>query len=434
MVLRAASLAWLGPLWGSRSNRLKLRSSADNAAWCVVSESGDASSLFVEAWRSRRPLLARQAADVSWWSQEMEDEIAGLSLEQDVTSRLVWGGGAKVEAGPLSDEQLRSLPSTEWTVLVNDVEALSPSVGAFARAMWAGPLRCGAWARDDAMVSLAAPGGGVGPHVDSNDVVLVQVAGRRKWALARTPVYDFRRDEAKEATCISDFEPDVVLELEPGDWLFVPARVPHEGVATRGVCATVSLGFRSYSALDLATRWIDTQAFWDERDSTHVFSGLVHDRPNALPPAAVAAAKAAVLTAFERKLDDTLVPLLGECLTASRDEKLDRDADAWNAVLVDHLEGTLVVPDIHDDDLLFLPAAGTRLAFYDDDTQVRLFVDGKASAPLPLHLAPFVRLLAESDTPFTAALLRDFAQADSLAADLLTELTDQGHLIAMRRA
>ena len=51
---------------------------------------------------------------------------------------------------------------------------------------------------DDLMVSYAAPGGGVGPHVDSYDVFLLQGFGRRRW---RFGAQDDRRAEA--AVCRS---------------------------------------------------------------------------------------------------------------------------------------------------------------------------------------------------------------------------------------
>jgi hypothetical protein len=34
------------------------------------------------------------------------------------------------------------------------------------------------------MISLAGPGGGVGPHVDSYDVFLIQMSGRRHWKIS----------------------------------------------------------------------------------------------------------------------------------------------------------------------------------------------------------------------------------------------------------
>ena len=47
---------------------------------------------------------------------------------------------------------------------------------------------------DDVMVSYAAPGGGVGPHVDSYDVFLLQAHGRRRWRYGRQSDLALRPD------------------------------------------------------------------------------------------------------------------------------------------------------------------------------------------------------------------------------------------------
>ena len=46
---------------------------------------------------------------------------------------------------------------------------------------------------DDVMVSFATDRGGVGPHVDSYDVFLLQASGRRRWRIATRPVGDAGR-------------------------------------------------------------------------------------------------------------------------------------------------------------------------------------------------------------------------------------------------
>jgi 50S ribosomal protein L16 3-hydroxylase len=40
---------------------------------------------------------------------------------------------------------------------------------------------------DDLMLSWASDGGGVGPHLDSYDVFLIQVLGQRRWRIGRAP-------------------------------------------------------------------------------------------------------------------------------------------------------------------------------------------------------------------------------------------------------
>ncbi|MCK7498956.1 MAG: hypothetical protein MZW92_56850 [Comamonadaceae bacterium] len=52
---------------------------------------------------------------------------------------------------------------------------------------------------DDLMLSWASDGGGVGPHIDSYDVFLLQVQGRRRWRIGRVADASLRRGRAAEA-------------------------------------------------------------------------------------------------------------------------------------------------------------------------------------------------------------------------------------------
>src|SRR5262249_57088709 len=65
---------------------------------------------------------------------------------------------------------------------------------------------------DDVMVSYATPGGGVGPHVDSYDVFLLQGPGRRRWRV-------WFGGEVLE------------YQVGPGDLLYLPPGLKHDGVA-----------------------------------------------------------------------------------------------------------------------------------------------------------------------------------------------------------
>jgi 50S ribosomal protein L16 3-hydroxylase len=92
---------------------------------------------------------------------------------------------------------------------------------------------------DDVMVSYATPGGGVGPHVDSYDVFLLQGPGRRRW---RT----WSPDGA--------FHEETVAES--GDLLYVPPGWKHDGVAL-DACYTYSIGFRAPKGAELAAAFLD---------------------------------------------------------------------------------------------------------------------------------------------------------------------------------
>ena len=107
---------------------------------------------------------------------------------------------------------------------------------------------------DDLMVSLAAPGGGVGPHVDSYDVFLLQGAGRRRWRYGR------QRDLALRAglplKILRRFKPAHDAVLGPGDMLYLPPSYAHDGVAI-DPCITYSIGFRAPATNELAVAFLD---------------------------------------------------------------------------------------------------------------------------------------------------------------------------------
>jgi 50S ribosomal protein L16 3-hydroxylase len=132
-----------------------------------------------------------------------------------------------------------------WTLLVQGLDLHVPA----AHAMLA-PFRFVPAARlDDLMVSWASPGGGVGPHVDSYDVFLLQVQGRRRWRVA--PPGDAAFIEGLPLKILRRFEPAHDWVLEPGDMLYLPPGWGHDGVAVGGECMTCSVGFRAPSMAEL---------------------------------------------------------------------------------------------------------------------------------------------------------------------------------------
>ena len=113
---------------------------------------------------------------------------------------------------------------------------------------------------DDLMISWASDGGGVGPHVDSYDVFLLQAGGRRRWRIARR--YDAALDARAPLKVLRRFVAEHEYVLEPGDLLYLPPDWAHEGVAVGGNCMTCSIGMRAPQrgalAAELAQRLAET--------------------------------------------------------------------------------------------------------------------------------------------------------------------------------
>lgn len=175
------------------------------------------------------------------------DEIAWLATLDDVESRLVLTDRSgretryRVEHGPFSDETLGALPDRDWTLLVQDVEKHLPDFREWLTAVPFIPD----WRIDDLMVSCAAPGGSVGPHVDNYDVFLCQGKGNREWRLAPAS-HAAEPQEAGELSLVAPFDDPEPHTATAGDVLYLPPGVPHWGIA-RNLCVTWSIGMRAPS-------------------------------------------------------------------------------------------------------------------------------------------------------------------------------------------
>jgi len=212
---------------------------------------------FLERYWQREPLLWRQALP-GFTSPIDPTLLAELSCQDEADARLVihhpdrtpaW----EVQHGPFEPELFDTLPERSWTLLVQAVDAWLPAVDALKSAFDFLP----SWRMDDIMVSHAVTGGGVGPHIDQYDVFLLQVSGRRRWRYgSRTGSnHAFRAD--LDLRILESFEPTHEAELEPGDLLYLPPGVAHDGVSLDSDCVTFSIGFRAPSVIDLASRFAD---------------------------------------------------------------------------------------------------------------------------------------------------------------------------------
>lgn len=213
---------------------------------------------FMSEYWQKKPLLIRGAIP-GFQGLLSPEELAGLACETDVPSRLIQydaahGAGQQgwqVVSGPFDEADFEALPAQGWTLLVQGVNHVLPEAQALLSLFSFIPT-----ARlDDVMVSYAPTGGGVGPHIDSYDVFLLQGAGKRRWSISEQS--DLRLIPDAPLRILSDFVSEQEWVLEPGDMLYLPPRVAHWGVAVDDECMTYSIGFRSPSARELAIEFLD---------------------------------------------------------------------------------------------------------------------------------------------------------------------------------
>ena len=203
---------------------------------------------FLRDYWHKKPLLIR-AAIPDFVAPIQPPELMQLATSDQVESRLVslvknkW----KLEHGPFTT--LPKSTQKAWTLLVQGVNLHHPAADAILRQFNFLPE-----ARlDDLMMSYASDQGGVGPHFDSYDVFLLQAQGQRRWHISAQKNLDLIA--GLPLKILSDFVAEQEFVLNPGDMLYLPPHIAHDGVAL-GECMTYSIGFRAPAYQELGEAFL----------------------------------------------------------------------------------------------------------------------------------------------------------------------------------
>ena len=203
---------------------------------------------FLARYWQREPLFMPGAA--TGLDHPEPDLLASLALDEEVESRIVRGGADtdwQLRHGPFSEADFASLGQRDWTLLVQSVDHYLTEVSLLLDSFSFLP----AWRLEDIMISYAAEGGGVGPHFDRYDVFLIQARGWRRWTLGPRCDEDTPLRDHPDLRLLRDPPVEQLYEAGPGDVLYLPPGVAHEGVALDGDCVTWSVGLRAPARRDL---------------------------------------------------------------------------------------------------------------------------------------------------------------------------------------
>jgi 50S ribosomal protein L16 3-hydroxylase len=207
-------------------------------------------SQFMRRYWQKKPLLIRQAIP-NIVPPLSRDELFELADQDEVEARLIthFRNKWQLEHGPFAPDELPSAKQRGWTLLVQGVDLHDDRARALLdRFRFVPDARL-----DDLMISYASDTGGVGPHFDSYDVFLLQVKGKRRWRISAQK--DLTLQAGLPLKVLQNFEPEQEWELEPGDMLYLPPHIAHDGVAA-GECMTCSIGFRAPSESELTAQFL----------------------------------------------------------------------------------------------------------------------------------------------------------------------------------
>jgi 50S ribosomal protein L16 3-hydroxylase len=359
---------------------------------------------FMNTYWQKKPLLVRGAVSPQALSSlPSRSVLLDLALQEGVASRLVERRNDQWHMTH-NPNKLPSLKNRDWTLLVQGVDLRDAATHALLQ-----QFRFVPDARlDDAMLSFATAGGGVGPHFDSYDVFLLQTSGTRHWRIGAQK--DLTLVDGAPLKILANFKPSKTYVLEAGDMLYLPPRYAHEGTAvpaTDGLaadCITCSIGFRAPQKIELARELLDrlSEDLSDRMDETLLYTDQ-HQTATATPAEIPASLTTFAREALTRAMGDEtdLAIHLGEYLTEPK-------PDVWFAALDKAAAKKIAWPNIQTIEL----NASTRMMF---DAK-HIFINGESFAASGAD-AKLMRLLANA-RKLTAT---DLAKASDDAQALLCE-------------
>jgi len=210
---------------------------------------------FLSEYWQKKPLLIRNAFQ-SFISPIDPDDLAGLAMEEDAESRLIFENGPngpwELQHGPFTEEDFNKLPEEKWTLLVQAVDQWVPELADIVDQFKFIPK----WRLDDLMVSFAPKGGSVGPHFDQYDVFLLQAHGQRQWQIGLKYNENSEFVDGTNLKILSNMDITEEWTLNPGDMLYLPPQYAHNGIALND-CMTFSIGFRAPSEADILSNLTD---------------------------------------------------------------------------------------------------------------------------------------------------------------------------------
>jgi 50S ribosomal protein L16 3-hydroxylase len=209
------------------------------------------SQFLAEYWQ-KKPLLIRNALP-DFNGLLSPNELAGLACEEDVQARIISFKKDKwaVKNSPFDEDDFTKLPKTDWTLLVQNVNHYLPeATDLLALFNFIPHARL-----DDLMVSYAPEGSGIGAHVDSYDVFLLQGAGKRNWKISAQ--LDLSLVENAPLKILQNFKAEQEWTLEAGDMLYLPPQIAHWGVSESDDCMTYSIGFRAPKTQELMHEFLN---------------------------------------------------------------------------------------------------------------------------------------------------------------------------------
>lgn len=197
---------------------------------------------FQETYWGKRAKLFKSAIDRDFGDFGSEDLITMAHNEyyhcQLITHAQKW----QVDMPPISFDFKR--PDKKYTLLVHNLDKYFLSIKELFHLFEGYPR----WCLEDVMGSYSNQDAISPAHVDSYDVFLIQIDGKRTWHLEYNPDVQYQPD--LPLRILKKFQPSEEYLMEPGDILYIPHGVAHQG-ETHTDTLSLSVGFSAFNLAQL---------------------------------------------------------------------------------------------------------------------------------------------------------------------------------------
>jgi hypothetical protein len=144
-----------------------------------------------------------------------------------------------------STQAFHKLATQGVSVVIKYISNSVPRIGHLAASIER-ELGIRAWV--NAYLSLSK-GGAFKPHVDTHDVLILQIYGIKRWRIWKAEVACPVK-EMPDAKINGNSQPDQLIELAPGDVLFVPRGEAHAAAVSSGTSVHLTIGLDHKTSLD----------------------------------------------------------------------------------------------------------------------------------------------------------------------------------------
>jgi 50S ribosomal protein L16 3-hydroxylase len=211
-------------------------------------------------WNKKHYVFKNAVQDIFALDQET---IFELMMAEDIESRAIINNKQrKLYHGPFDQDQIKKFIAGDYNFIIHDLNTLFAPIENLQLFM----NKYSNWEFDDVICTYSNKGMSLGAHYDPYNVFILQAEGKRKWQLQYDPNNIWNENE--EIKVLDEFYPEIEIDLNPGDILYIPPKVAHNGISlTKSL--SYSIGFKALRFKSLLEQFLIKEISNIDEDLTY---------------------------------------------------------------------------------------------------------------------------------------------------------------------